>query len=88
MQDIRTFAYPVEAGDDFEGIIALKAPLFGVAAYKFTYVGHIFLCHVFYFCVSLSTKRGPEFVLKLEIGICVQKQVMLSLYWGILNSEY
>jgi hypothetical protein len=27
--------YPVEAGDDYEGIIALKAPLYGVAAHEF-----------------------------------------------------
>jgi hypothetical protein len=35
---------PVEAGDDYEGTIALKAQLYGVAAHEFS-VCCSFICH-------------------------------------------
>ena len=32
-EDEATFSYPVEAGEDVEGIITLRSPIHGVAAY-------------------------------------------------------
>jgi len=34
-EDQSFFVYPIEAGDNFEGTIALKAPIYGVAAHEF-----------------------------------------------------
>eukprot|EP00571_Detonula_confervacea_P009949 CAMPEP_0172304052 /NCGR_PEP_ID=MMETSP1058-20130122/5495_1 /TAXON_ID=83371 /ORGANISM="Detonula confervacea, Strain CCMP 353" /LENGTH=309 /DNA_ID=CAMNT_0013015117 /DNA_START=92 /DNA_END=1021 /DNA_ORIENTATION=+ len=33
-EDEASFAYPVQAGDDIEGIITLRAPIYGVAAHE------------------------------------------------------
>ena len=33
-QDEAVFTYPVQAGDDIEGIITLRAPIYGVAAHE------------------------------------------------------
>jgi hypothetical protein len=46
LQDESFFVQPVVAGDEIEGIIALKAQLYGVTAHEFA-VCCISLCHKF-----------------------------------------
>jgi|GWRWMinimDraft_6_1066014.scaffolds.fasta_scaffold122623_1 hypothetical protein len=52
LQDQSFFVYPIEAGDNFEGTIALKAPIYGVAAHEFMVCWCIVLCSIF--CSHLS----------------------------------